>query len=104
MCITSDVIIKMENATVTLKAGTTVSRIVDFAGASRKRPVDVEPYLIKQYGGKPGGWTHTRGEAKVTLADGSSKKAELHWFESKDVGQTGMKVKRYLKREGKDEG
>lgn len=103
MTVTSDVIVKAKDVPVTLKAGTTVIKIVDFAGASRKRSVDVEPHLIEQYGGKPGSWTHTRGEAEVVLADGSSKRAELHWFESKDVGQAGMKVKRYLKREDKDE-
>ena len=100
MSVTSDITLKSDGVPATLKAGTTISKIVDFAGSKKKRPVAVEPHLVKQYGGKAGSWTHTRGEAKVVLQDGREKTAEIHWFESKDVGQVGMKVKRYLEEDG----
>lgn len=103
MRVTSDVKVKYNAKTAKLKAGTEITKIVDFAGNGKKRGVDVEPHLIQQYGGKKGGWTHTRGEAKVTI-DGMTKKAELHWFESKEAGQVGFKVKRILKEGGSNEG
>lgn len=95
MEITSDVKVKADGRNVTLKAGTDVTKIVDFAGAGKKKPVGVEPHLISQYGGTKGSWKHTRGEAEV-LDNGKSVKAELHWFESKDVGQVNLKVKRFM--------
>ena len=97
MRITSDVKVQTNQTPVTLKSGTEVSKIVDFAGPNKKRPVAVESHLIKKYGGQQGSWTHTRGEADVVLQDGSVKKAELHWFESKGIGQVSIKVKRYIK-------
>jgi len=101
MSITSDVKVKDQGSTATLKAGTTISKIADFAGGGRGKNLRVAPHLAKQYGGKAGSWTHTRGEATVVCSDGKERTAELHWFESKSVGQVGMKVKRYM--EGKNE-
>ena len=80
---------------VQLKKGSDVTKIVDFAGKGKKKPVKVESHLIKQYGGSKGDWKHSRGEAVVEI-NGVSKKAEIHWFESSSVGQVGYKVKRIL--------
>lgn len=96
MKITSDMDVRFNSDKVKVKAGTQVTGIVDFAGQNKKRHVDVEPHLIKQYGGERGSWKHTRGEAEV-IHNGTVQKAELHWFESKEVGQVGFKVKRILK-------
>lgn len=96
MLVTSEVQMTFAGGPVSLKAGSEIKKIVDFAGPGKKKPVSVEPQLIKQHGGKTGSWTHTRGEATVVLADGNNRKAELHWFESKGIGQVNMKVKRFM--------
>lgn len=103
MEITSDVNVKANKGSATLKRGTQVTKIVDFAGPGKKRAVDVETHLIKQYGGSKGSWKHTRGEAEVVY-HGEVKKAELHWFESKGVGQVNIKVKRFMNGGEKGEG
>ena len=95
MSVTSDVSMKFEGKPVTIKAGTSITKIVDFAGKGKK-PVKVEAHLVKQHPGSAGTWTHTRGEAAITRKDGTKQRAEIHWFESPKVGQIGMKVKRIL--------
>lgn len=99
MEITSDMKVKANMGSATIKAGTKVTKIVDFAGPGKKKAVSVEPHLIKQYGGSKGSWKHTRGEAEVVY-HGKAAKAEIHWFESRGIGQVNMKVKRFL---GEDE-
>ncbi len=101
MKITSDVEVKTEKGTAIIKKGEIITKIVDFAGSGKKRGVRVESYLISQYGGSKGSWAHTRGETTV-IDKGKEKRAEIHWFESKEVGQVGMKVKRFM--EGENEG
>ena len=78
-----------------MQAGSFVEKIVDFAGVGKKKPVIAEQHLIEQYGGRKGSWKHTRGEAKV-LDGNKTRRAELHWFESDDVGQVNIKVKRFM--------
>ncbi|MCC8014661.1 MAG: hypothetical protein LIO87_05650 [Eubacterium sp.] len=94
MYITSDTEVKDEDEVVTLKVGSTITKIVDFAGPGKKNPVRKEAKLIKRYGGTVGKWKHTRGEATVYNKDGSTSKAELHWFECKGVGRVELRVKR----------
>jgi len=37
-----------------------------------------------------------KGVAKVRLASGSIRLAELHWYEAHGVGKRTMKIKRFL--------
>ena len=103
MSVTSEVKLTFAGKPVALKAGSEITKIVDFAGSGKKRPVDVESHLIKQYGGKAGSWTHTRGQGTIVLTDGGEQKVELHWFESKEVGQVNMKIKNLIKGGSGDE-
>ena len=103
MSVTSEVKLTFAGKPVALKAGSDITKIVDFAGSGKKRPVDVESHLIKQYGGKAGSWTHTRGQGTIVLTDGGEQKVELHWFESKEVGQVNMKIKNLIKGGSGDE-
>lgn len=93
---TSDIKVKLNTGVCTVKAGTSITDVADFAGKGFKRPVDVEPHLIDQIGGKAGEWTKAKGNAKVVLPNGKERDAELHWFEHPEEGQAKMKVK-YLK-------
>jgi len=50
--------------------------------------------LRKQYGRGP--WRKRKGNARVRLADGTIRRAELHWYEATGIGQKEFKIKRYL--------
>lgn len=75
--------------------GSKITKVVVFAGKGAKKPVRVAEHLSRQYGGDVDGWQHTRGEG-IIETNGKQRKAELHWFENKDVGRIKMKVKRWL--------
>jgi hypothetical protein len=50
--------------------------------------------LQKRYG--PGRWRKLKGIARVRLASGRVRKAELHWYEAHGIGKKKLKVKRLL--------
>lgn len=50
--------------------------------------------LKRSYG--TGRWRKLKGIAKVRFADGSMKRAEVHWYEAHGLGQFEFKVKRLL--------
>src|SRR5262245_48115541 len=43
-----------------------------------------------------GRWRKMKGVARIRLADGSVRRAELHWYEAHGIGKKELKVKRYL--------
>lgn len=43
-----------------------------------------------------GRWRKRKGVAEVRLADGTVRKAELHWYEASGLGKFEYKIKRYL--------
>ena len=51
-------------------------------------------FLRKRYG--HGRWLKKKGTARVRLADGTIKKAEVHWYEAHGIGKRLIKIKRYL--------
>lgn len=50
--------------------------------------------LVKVHG--RGRWRKRKGMARVRLADGTVRRAELHWYEATGVGRKEFKIKRYL--------
>jgi len=50
--------------------------------------------LRKTYG--PGSWRKMKGIARVRLAAGRIRLAELHWYEAHGIGKKEMKRKKYL--------
>lgn len=50
--------------------------------------------LKRTYG--QGRWRKRKGIARIRLADGSERTAELHWYEAVGVGRKEIKIKRYL--------
>ena len=43
-----------------------------------------------------GRWRKLKGIANVSLADGTQRLAEVHWYEAHGLGKVRMKIKRYL--------
>ena len=50
--------------------------------------------LREEYGGER--WSKLKGIAWVRLADGTIRKAELHWYEAHGIGKRRLKIKRFL--------
>ena len=50
--------------------------------------------LRRQYGA--GRWRKLKGNALVRLADGSLRRAEVHWYEAHGIGRKKLKIKRFL--------
>lgn len=73
-----------------------IEHLTVFASSKIGRGLDVAKRLSKQCGGSPDSWKHCKGIGVVEDEDGVRRKADLHWFESPEVGQVLWKVKRYL--------
>lgn len=65
--------------------------VVTIAVGRRIRELD---RLVRVYG--RGRWRKRKGEALVRLSDGTSREAELHWYEATGIGQKEFKIKRYF--------
>lgn len=78
-----------------LSEGTKITKVVVFAGKGTNKDLRIANILAQQYNNSPEGWTHTRGEGFVEF-EGSSNRAELHWFEHEETGRVLMKVKRWI--------
>ena len=52
------------------------------------------PRLKKVYG--KGRWRKLKGVALIRLDNGTSARAEVHWYEAHGVGKKEFKVKRFL--------
>ena len=68
-----------------------ISRIESIAAG---RSVRERARLRKFYGGRR--WRKLKGLATVELPDGSTARAEIHWYEAHGIGRREMKIKRLL--------
>jgi hypothetical protein len=50
--------------------------------------------LRKFYG--RGRWRKRKGFAQVRLSDGTTRRAEIHWYEAHGIGRKEFKLKRYI--------
>jgi len=50
--------------------------------------------LRKQFGGER--WRKLKGIAKVKLANGTIRLAELHWYQAHGIGKKKVKIKRFV--------
>jgi len=41
-------------------------------------------------------WRKLKGVARVRIADGQTRRAEVHWYEAHGIGRRKMKIKRFL--------
>lgn len=61
---------------------------------ARGRSIRDLPRLRRIYG--RGNWRKLKGVAKIRLASGRIRLAELHWYEAHGIGKREIKRKRYL--------
>ena len=52
------------------------------------------PRLVRVYG--RGRWRKRKGIATVRLESGTTRRAEVHWYDATGLGWKEMKIKRYL--------
>ena len=50
--------------------------------------------LRRQFG--EGRWRKLKGIARVRIAGGETREAEVHWYEAHGIGRRKMKIKRFL--------
>ncbi|MGD8569282.1 MAG: hypothetical protein PVJ39_14440 [Gammaproteobacteria bacterium] len=43
-----------------------------------------------------GKWRKRKGNAQIKFSDGSTMRAELHWYEATGIGKKEFKIKRYI--------
>jgi hypothetical protein len=71
-----------------------VGEITDVETIAVARGIRTLKALRKRHGGRR--WRKLKGNARVRLANGSIRDAEVHWYECHGVGRTGWKIKRFL--------
>lgn len=73
---------------------TIIGDIIDIETFAIGRRIRERSRLQKRYG--RGRWRKRKGRAKVRLADGTMREAEIHWYEATGIGRKELKIKRYL--------
>ena len=68
-----------------------ISHAETFAAGSSIREI---ARLRKFYG--RGRWRKRKGIARIRLSDGTTRLAELHWYEAHGIGRKEFKIKRYI--------
>jgi hypothetical protein len=68
-----------------------ITGVETFAAGSAIREVS---RLRKLYG--RGRWRKRKGFARVRLPDGTTRRAEVHWYEAHGIGRKEFKIKRYI--------
>ena len=51
--------------------------------------------IRRQFG--EGRWRKVKGIAHVRIANGETRKAEVHWYEAHGIGRRKMKIKRFVR-------
>lgn len=73
-----------------------IEHLTVFAAKDVGRGLDVADKLAKQVGGTADSWKHVKGIGTVVDSEGNKRKADIHWFESPEVGQTRWKIKQFV--------
>jgi hypothetical protein len=71
-----------------------ISKITDIEIIAVNTAIRELPSLQQRFG--RGRWRKLKGVATVRLADGTTRLAEIHWYEAHGIGKKRMKIKRYL--------
>jgi hypothetical protein len=71
-----------------------VGDITDIEPIAIGTGIRILPLLRRRYG--RGRWRKLKGKALVRLADGTTRRAELHWFEAHGIGKRKTRIKRFL--------
>ena len=71
-----------------------VGQVTDIEVIAQGQGVTSRHRLRARYGGTR--WRKMKGIADVELADGTIRRAEIHWYEAHGIGRRDFKIKRYL--------
>jgi len=71
-----------------------IGEIADAKTFAIGRSIRELPRLRKLYG--RGRWRKRKGVARVRLPDGTTRTAEIHWYEASGIGRREFKIKRYV--------
>ncbi len=72
----------------------TISEITDIEVIAKGRGIRDLARLRKKYGS--GDWRKLKGKARVRLANGNIRLAEIHWYEAHGIGKKRFKIKHFL--------
>jgi hypothetical protein len=72
-----------------------VSAIVDEQTIAQGRGIRELARLRRLYGA--GKWRKRKGIARIRFSDGTTRTAELHWYEEHGIGRKEFKIKRFVK-------
>lgn len=72
-----------------------VGKIEDVETIAVRHSIRVLSFLQTTYG--RGRWRKLKGVATVLFEDGSTARAEVHWYEAHGIGKRQMKIKRLLR-------
>ena len=78
-----------------ISPGSDIIKIKTIAGPGTNTRVNVAEHLSKQFGGEPEQWSKMRGECQVDY-HGKPRRAEIHWFEHREIGKKKTKVARWF--------
>ena len=70
-----------------------VGDITDIETIATGRGIRRLKHLRKRHGGR--NWRKLKGIATVRIVTGSTRRAEVHWYEAHGVGRRGLKIKRF---------
>jgi hypothetical protein len=73
---------------------TIVGQVTGIEVIAKGRGIRRLKVLKKRYGGT--NWRKMKGVAAVIAASGTTRWAEIHWYEARGVGRKGWKIKRFL--------
>jgi hypothetical protein len=73
---------------------TVIGEITDVETCAVGRGIREWRRLQRRFG--KGRWRKRKGRARVRLADGTIRDAEVHWYEATGIGRKELKIKRYL--------
>jgi hypothetical protein len=71
-----------------------VGDITDIEPIASGTGIRIFPLLRRRYG--RGLWRKLKDKAMVPLADGTTRRAEVHWFEAHGIGKRKTRIKRFL--------
>ena len=71
-----------------------IGDITDIEPIAVGRAIREVARLRRQYG--RGHWRKLKGIARIRLANGRLRRAELHWYEAHGIGKREIKRKRYM--------
>ena len=71
-----------------------VGDITDVETIATGRGIRRLNHLRRRFGGRR--WRKLKGIATVRIGPGTTRRAEVHWYEAHGVGRKGLKVKRFL--------